>query len=592
MADNTKLPHPHVDQAIGYARGVVSGLIDAGQWVVKACARMLRDLERAETDPSYLYYFNTDAAEAICLFVESLEHVKDGGRARSGDLIVLRPWQCFILCNVFGWLYKSSNLRRFRELYAEIPRKNGKSVIAAGIGLFMFSMDGESGAEVYSGATSEKQAWEVFKPAREMCVRSEALQDEAGIEVNAKTLSTTHDLSVFAPVIGKPGDGSSPSCSIIDEFHEHDTPDLYETMVTGQGARRQPLTVIITTAGTNVAGPCYDKHLECQKVLDDVIPNDELFCIMYGIDVADENAGEDAKKGDDWADPKVLAKANPNYDVSVFADFLVAQQRKALFNPAAQHAFKTKHLNVWGGARAPWMPMYLWDLCAEPELTEAEFAGAECFGILDLASKDDIAVWARIYAKRVKVRDKYDWHYWSFANYYIPEALLHDKDNPNQAAYLKWHKQGFITATEGDEIDFDVIQDDVVARKTEVRLKEVVYDAWRATQLAQYLKKKGVKCVELPQQVKFLSSPMKETLSAVKARRFHHDGNPVTKWMVSNVTCKTDAKDNIYPRKERPQLKIDGGVAIIMGMARASAGHGAASINDWIDKPVVVTETK
>lgn len=576
----------YVEKALTYARGVVGGLISAGQWVVKACQRQLDDLERQRTG-DFPYYFDVVQAERPCQFIEQLKHVKDGGEAREGDLIALQAWQCFILCCIFGWLQAVNGLRRFREAYLEIPRKNGKSLIAAGIGLFMFTMDGVRGAEVYSGATTEKQAWEVFRPAKAMAEKCEDLLDASGIVVNAKSLSTSHDLSTFAPLIGKPGDGASPSCAILDEFHEHDTPDQYETMETGMGARRQPLMLVITTAGTNVAGPCYDKHLACQKILDGVLPDERVFCIMFGIDLGDENAGDGKEKGDDWTSPAVLQKANPNYGVSVFADYLIAQQRKALFNPAAQQAFKTKHLNVWGGARMPWMPMHLWDQCADTELRLEEFIGKPYFGVLDLASKDDIAAYTKIFVKMQKVKDKTLAHYYTFAKYYVPTSQLWNKDNPNAAAYQKWQALGLLTATEGDEIDFDVIEEDVKADKSIYQLRELLYDPYRATQLAQHMKKANVMCIEVRQTVPVLSAPMKETLSAVKGKRMHHDGNAVTKWMVSNVTCKTDAKDNIFPRKERDQMKIDGAVAIIMGMVRASLGL-QAGLDDWLTKPVTV----
>ena len=545
--------HPHVTAANYYARAVLGGGVPACKWVQRACARHLDDLKAARAK-GYPYYFDQDAAERACEFIELLPHTK-GKWAKRGELIHLEAWECFILACVYGWKRRKNGMRRFRELYAELPRKNGKSQFGAGIGLYMLIADDEAGAEVYSGATTEKQAWEVFGPARQMIEHTPGLRNAAGIEVWAKSLARPLDGSKMEPIIGKPGDGASPSCALIDEFHEHDTPDMLDTMQTGMGAREQPLIVIITTAGYNLAGPCYDKHLEVAKVLDGLQENDDLFGIIYTID-----------DGDDWADPRVLAKANPNFGVSVDGDFLAAQQRSAMLNPVEQNRFKTKHLNVWCSARNAWMNMQQWAMCAEQGLSIDEFAGQECWVILDLASKNDICACVQLFKREMNGQD----HYYAFGRYYLPEDAI-EENKTNQAVYRKWVIQGFLRATDGAEIDFDIIREDVRADSSRFRVAEVVYDPWRATQLAHQLAKDGATVVEYRQTVQNMSPPMKEVMAAVKSSRFHHDGNPVLAWMMSNVVAKEDAKENIYPRKDKPEQKIDGPVAIIMGVGRAMA---------------------
>jgi phage terminase large subunit-like protein len=518
-------------------------------------------------EPDYPYTFDHALAVKPCKFAEMLPHVK-GKWAKRNELLYLSGWQCFILCSLFGWVRKRDRLRRFRLAYLEIPRKNGKSVLAAVIGLYMFCMDGEHGAEVYSGATSEKQAWEVFRPAKAMLESTEDLAAYVGAETYTRSIQVKSDGSRFEPIIGKPGDGSSPHCAIADEFHEHDTPDQVDTMQTGMGAREQPLLLEITTAGSNLAGPCYDAHLEAKKVLGRALENEELFTIIYSID-------ED--EGDDWTHPSVLRKANPNFGISVDAEFLESQQRLATLNPIHQNRFKTKHLNVWCSARMAWMPLTQWHLCADTGLTEDDFKGQPCWFILDLASKDDLAVFGKLFKKRVNREDHYYW----FARYYLPEDAVNNEDNVNAATYQKWARQGLLHLTDGAEIDFDVIKEDVLEARKHFAAREVLYDPWRATQLAHQLQKSGATIVELRQTVQNLSAPMKEVLSAVKGSRLHHDGNPVTTWMISNVTAKVDAKDNIYPRKEKPQMKIDGAVALIMGMARAMVVD-KAGIGKWL----------
>lgn len=515
----------------------------------------MTDLAKSKAK-NYPFVFDPPAGEKACAFVELLPHTK-GKWARLSERLVLAPWQCFILACVFGWKRRKSGKRRYRELYAEIPRKNGKSQIGAGIGLYMLIADEEYGAEIYSGATTEKQAWEVFGPARQMISRTPGLMRAAGVEVWAKSLAIPMDGSKFEPVIGKPGDGSSPSCALIDEFHEHDTPDLLDTMQTGMGAREQPLTAIITTAGYNLGGPCFDKHSEVKKVLEGLIENDELFGIIFSID-----------EGDDWADPKSLQKANPNFGVSVDGEFLMAQQRRATQNPIEQNRFKTKHLNVWCSARNAWMNMIQWNMCADEALKVEEFEGDECWVVLDLASKNDICALAQLFKRQLNGVD----HYYAFGRYYLPEDTI-EEAKTNQALYRKWVIQGHLIATDGAEIDFDIIREDVRLLSKRFHINEVAYDPWRATQLAHQLAKDGATVVEFRQTVQNMSPAMKELMAAVKSGRFHHDGNPALTWMVSNVVAKEDAKENIYPRKDRPEQKIDGPVALMMGVGRAMVGE-------------------
>lgn len=552
--------YPHVDALLAYCRDVVGGTVPAAKLTILACQRHLDDLERVGKK-DWPYYFDNAAAERICRFAELLPHVK-GVWAKRHENISLEAWQCFALGVPFGWkkftrhgVRAPGDRRRFREIYDEIPRKNGKSILGAIIGNYMTIGDGEHGAEVYSGATTEKQAWEVFGPARLMLKNSPDLCEEAGLTVNAKSLVKEEDNSRFLPVIGNPGDGSSPHCSIIDEYHEHQTSNQYDTMITGMGARAQPMAVIITTAGSSMAGPCYDKRIEARKVLEGVIKNEELFALIYTIDDAD-----------DWADPAVLQKANPNYGVSVDPEFLLSQQRQAVLNAQYQNRFRTKHLNVWCSAKSAWMNMQEWQACADPGLTLEDFTKDECLLILDLASRNDICVLMLLFVRMLAGQR----HYYALGRYYLPEDTV-EAPGPNQSIYRAWVAKGLLTATDGAEIDFDFIKDEVVALSSKTKVKEIAYDPWRAVHLAQLLTKNGATCVEYRQIVQTMSLPMKELLSAVKSGRFHHNGDPVLTWMASNVVAKEDAKENIYPRKEKQEMKIDGIVAIIMGIGRAQS---------------------
>ena len=554
-----------VGTALEYAQAVVKGKIIACKWVKLACKRHLDDL-KASKRKAYPYYFDEDAANKVCAFLSLMPHTK-GKWARKRETIMLEPWQCFAFVALFGWKIKKNDRRRYRKAYFAVPRKNGKSIIGSGIGLYMFSVDGEFGAEVYSGATTEAQAWEVFRPAKQMLERTPQLLEVLGAEVWAKALLVPGDGSRFEPVIGKPGDGASPSCAIVDEYHEHDTSELVDTMETGMGAREQPLLLMITTAGFNIAGPCYDQEVDAKKVLEGVLDDPELFALIYTID-----------EGDDWTKPAALRKANPNFGISVDEDFLLSMQRQAMQSAAKQTRFKTKHLNIWCSAKSAWLNMLEWAKCADFSLRREQLKGERCYLTLDLASRSDVCVLMLVFVREIEGKQ----HFYLFGDYYLPEAAIENAEK-NANAYRKWVIEGFLQQHDGAEIDFDLIEEDMLALVAEYGPDEVVFDPYRAAQLEQRLTKNGITAVELGQQVKNLSLPMKELESAIKAGRVHHDGNPMLTWMMSNVVAKLDAKDNIYPRKEKPEQKIDGAVASIMGIARAISGEEATT-SFW-DKP-------
>lgn len=383
--------YPNVNAANQYARNVVRGKIPACQFVIQACQRHIDDMA-AEKSKKFRYRFDKDMAEKAAKFIQLLPHTK-GEWAFKRMPITLEAWQLFIVCCAFGWVQKGSKLRRFREVYTEIPRKNGKSTISAGVALYCFTCDNEFGAEVYSGATTEKQAWEVFRPARLMCKRTPLLVEAFGIEVNASNLNRPEDGARFEPLIGNPGDGASPHCAIVDEYHEHPTDSLYTTMLTGMGARRQPLMWAITTAGYNIEGPCYDKRREVIEMLNGTVPNEELFGVIYTVD-----------EGDDWTDPKVLEKANPNMGVSVYRDFLLSQQQRAINNARQAGVFKTKHLNIWVAARAAFYNLVSWQNCEDKTLTLEQFEGQPCVLSFDLARKLDMNSMARLFTRKLTAR--------------------------------------------------------------------------------------------------------------------------------------------------------------------------------------------
>ena len=556
--------YPHTQDAIAYAHHIVKGHRAACKPVRQACQRFIDDFARE----SFPYKYSAEKADKVCRFIENLPHTK-GKWASQKQSLSLESWQKFIICNLFGWV-NAKGFRRFREGYLKIPRKNGKSLLAAAIGHVMFSKDGEFGAEVYSGATTEKQAWEIFLPAKQMAQRTPEYSEFFGIEINAKSLTINENGSRFEPLIGKPGDGSSPSCALVDEYHEHSADDFVQTMKTGMGSREQPLLLAITTAGADISGPCYDMETECLKLLDGVHDDERVFALIYGLDDAD-----------DWTDPAMLEKANPNYDVSVSGEFLLAQQAEAIRNASKQNAFKRKHMNQWVGAHTAWLNMENVKRCVDEEMKIDDFIGEDLIIPVDLASRIDITAVPKVFMKLINGK----MHYYAFCRFYLPEETILD---PKNGHYQGWVNDGWLTATDGNEIDFNEIQADITADMDKYGAKEVTYDPWRATQLAQGLQAEGASIVEFRNTVQNMSPAMYELEAAIESGRFHYDGNPVLTWMLSNVIAKIDAKDNVYPRKSKPEHKIDGAVALIMALGRYMAHEDKMNIDDFINDPISI----
>lgn len=562
-------PRDYTAIAIGYAEAVVAGDVVAGRLVVHACHRFLDDLERAED--GWRFEYSPELAAHVCGFIELMPHTK-GEWARRRERLVLEPWQVFVLANVFGWVHAAGTpqegLRRFRTAYIEVARKNGKSALSSPIGLYMLAADGEEGAEVFCGATTEKQAKIVFDVASKMAKRTPDFLEAYGVEVMASNVSVPSTASKFETVIGKPGDGDSPHCAIIDEYHEHESDEQFDTMQTGMGAREQPLMWVITTAGSDSAGPCYALRSDGVAVLQGTRENDELFAAIYTIDGPTKDADGNEVPGDDWTDPAVWAKANPNLGVSVQPSFIEARVREAVASSRKQNVVKTKHLNVWVSAATSWMNMEAWNRQADPSLDPADFEGEPCWVGLDLASKVDVASAMKVFKRDAGGRE----HLYLFGRHYLPESRV---EHPDRRHYQGWVADGHLVATDGDIIDHAVIEADLVDDSEVFRIVTLGYDPYNATDLAVRLENAGIDTLEVRQTVAYLSDAMKWFEAKVLAGELHHDGNPAMSWMVENVVAKTDANDNVFPRKERAEKKIDGAVAAIIALYVARRGGEA-----------------
>ncbi|MFN7883002.1 MAG: terminase large subunit, partial [bacterium] len=544
----------------------VDGQAPAGRLERRYCERFLRDLERQGSD-GFPYLFDEAAGARACRFIELLPHIKGewakpvytDGRFQHGR-IQLGDWQCLVVLQIFGWKHAVTGVRRFRRVYLEVARKNAKSTLAAGIALYMEVADNEPGAHVYSAATTGDQAREVFDVARNMALRLPEFQARFGVEIGKHDITVPETASSFKPLNaeGSTLDGLNIHCAIVDELHAHKTRAVYDVLDSATGARSQPLIVMITTAGSDRSGICYEQRDYTVKVLDGVIQDETWLGVIFTLD-----------EDDIWHDPAVWRKANPNLGVSVKMDDMEAASRKALAQPSAQANFLTKRLNVWVNSDSAWMDMQAWERCADHSLTVDQVKHLPVISGLDLASKVDVAA---------KINVHYDAeadHYYLLPTFWLPERAVEQGRN---SQYDGWRRAGHLQVTDGEVTDYDEIEDAIRADVRTLQMREIPFDPWQATQLSSHLLEEGAPMVEYRQTVQNMSEPMKQLEALVLQRKLTHNGNPMMTWMISNVVCHRDAKDNIYPRKERDEHKIDGPVAAIMALGRWIAGQQESKV--------------
>jgi phage terminase large subunit-like protein len=520
--------------------------VRCNKYVAQACQRQLDDLKRKR----FAYTFDEVRAAHPCKFIELLPHTKGEWAGRP---IVMEPWQIFIITTVFGWVDKRGR-RRYKVTYLEIPRKNAKSTVSSGVGLYMLTADGEGGAEVYSAATTKDQARIVWKDAKGMVQKCQGLQNRFGVHAAAHSIYTDEGSSFLALARDQGGnlDGLNVHCGIIDELHAHKTREVVEVIETATGARSQPLLWQITTAGFNLASICYEQRTYTTKVLGGQFTDHEFFGIIFTIDT-----------DDDWAHPSSWAKANPNWGISVNVEDIARKGNMAVKVAAKRGGFKTKHLNVWVNAKEAWMDMAKWGDCADPSLSLDQFKGEECVGAVDLATKTDVAALVLLFKRGEQ--------YYLFPFFWLPEEAVEGADN---AHYAGWADEGYLFLTPGNVTDQNLIQNQVRALAAAHQLRGLAFDPWQATKFGTELREEGLNASEYRMTVQLMSEPMKTLHAAIISGKLTHPDNPVMNWMMSNVVAHTDAKENIFPRKEQAQNKIDGPVAAIMAMGEWLTGEG------------------
>lgn len=538
-----------------YTADVLGGKIPACKWVKLAADRQLADLKTYAGSRSP-YVFDENEANRVCKFIELLTHTKG---ELAGTRIHLEPWQVFILTTVFGWLRRADGGRRYRRAYVEVSRGNGKSTLCSGIGLYCLLADREGGAEVYSFATTRDQAKIVFGDAKVMAERNAPLRNKFGLQVLANALYVPTSNSTFQAksAEGSTLDGLNTHLAIIDELHAHKTRAVYDVVETSTGKRKNSLMFVITTAGFDTSGICYEVRTMVTKVLEKSVVDETQFGIIYGLD-----------EGDDWTTVEALEKANPNWDISVRPEIITSLMKKAIALPSAVNNFKTKHLNIWCSASSAWMDMQAWE-AGEINVDRSDFEGQPCYIGLDVGAKNDVTAKVLLFpvGKSFVV----------FADFYLPEAAVEKSTN---SQYRGWVEEGWITQSGGAMTDLARIEEDIRDDLSRFDVKGIAYDPWNALQLATNLGNDGAPMVEYRNTVQNFSDPMKSLEALVQDKRVNHDGNPVLRWMMGNVVAKLDAKDNIFPRKERYENKIDGVVALIMALGISNTADEANPFDD------------
>lgn len=543
---------------------MLRGKIVTGLLVRQACERHFRDLAEADKKG---FVWRPDIAQYAIDFAEYCRHSKGEW---AGQRVKLAPWQQFIHGSAFGWLRKDG-LRRFRVVYEEIGRKNGKSVSAAVVALKCLVADGEPGADIYSAATKKDQARIVFDEARRTVQRSEDFRDIIG--VYRASLAVDETLSSFQPLSAddRTLDGLNPHAIIIDELHKHKNRAVLDVLDTAMGSRRQPLMWIITTAGDDNPESVYaQEHTYAANVVAGAFVDDEWLVYIATLDSEDR-----------WDDPACWIKANPNLGVSVKLDDLTRQCRAAKHNPAKQMEFKRLRLNMRTASATQLISGPLWDANSLGPFDPADMVGRRCFGGLDLSSKVDLSAWVKLFPP-VEEGDR-----WRVAaRFWMPANTVEQKADRDQVQYRRWIDEGLIEPTLGNIIDHSEIERAVLEDARIYDIASIAFDPWNATQLVVNLQNGGMAMKEFIQGIRSYTAPTKELMAWLLAGKIDHGGNPVLRWMALNMRVQTDKNENQMPTKKISIGRIDGMSATIMAIGR-SMDDETAGLDGFLSRPVV-----
>lgn len=509
--------------------------------------------------------YNKASADYAVMFIENLCHTKGTWAGKPFELI---DWQEQIIRDLFGTL-KPNGYRQFNTAYIEIPKKQGKSELAAAVALLLTCGDGEERAEVYGCAADRQQAAIVFDVAADMVRMCPALSKRVKILASQKRLIYTPTNSFYQVLSAEAYSkhGFNIHGVVFDELHIQPNRKLFDVMTKGSGdARMQPLYFLITTAGTDTHSICYETHQKAKDIIEGRKIDPTFYPVIYGAD-----------ESDDWTDPKVWKKANPSLDITVGIDKVKAACDSAKQNPGEENAFRQLRLNQWVKQAVRWMPMEKWDKCAF-SVDEDELEGRVCYGGLDLSSTTDITAFVLVFPP-LDNEDKYI----VLPYFWIPEDNLTLRVNRDHVPYDVWERQGYLQTTEGNVVHYGFIEQFIERLGERFNIREIAFDRWGAVQMVQNLEGMGFTVVPFGQGFKDMSPPTKELMKLVLEQKIAHGGHPVLRWNMDNIYIRTDPAGNIKTDKEKSTEKIDGAVATIMALDRAircGNDHGASVYDD------------
>lgn len=484
----------------------------------------------------------------------------------AGQPFELLEWQWQkVVAPLFGWK-RPDGSRRYRRGYIEVPKKNGKSALFSGLSLYLLAGDKEAGAEIYSAAVDRDQASIVFNEAANMVEESPQLASRLQVIRSTKRIVFHRTRSFYkalsADVPAK--EGLNAHAVLIDELHAQRTRDLWDTLRYAGASRRQPLHLSITTAGFDRHSICWEQHDYAQKVLDGVIEDLSFFAFIAA--AADE---------DDWTSPEVWRKANPSFDVTLNADQFAEDCKEAAESPAKENSFRRYRLNQWTEQDVRWLSLEKWDACDRmPDIAD----GRECFAGLDLSSTTDLSALVLVFPR--------DGEYDVRCFFWVPEEGARQRERRDRVPYQQWIRQGHIEATPGEAIDYEAIRSKIGELGKQYDIRSIAIDRWNAAQLATQLKDDGFEIVAFGQGYASMNWPTKKLEELVLGAKLSHGGNPVLRWMASNVAIEKDAADNWKPSKKRSPERIDGIVALVMALDRATREPPRFDGNlIWIELP-------
>lgn len=552
-------PAPQVDGCTQYARDVVAGKYDVCGYVRKACERHLRDLERTDGR----VWFDVAAAERFFRFCRAyLRHYKGEFAGRPIELL---PWQMFAFGSVYGWKRviggEKTDTLRFNYAYLEVPRKQGKTTLAAAVAAYDCIALEKSGAEIYVAATKEEQAQLLCNDVGAYIQGSPDLAEELEVVSGKKTIFSRQTRTSFIRPLGsnsKRQDGFNPFAIICDELHAWPGRELWDVLTGSFGARKNWHVIAITTSGSNKTGICMSERQHLIGILDGTFQEDNKFGVIYTLDPGEE---------EDWKNPRMWAKANPSLGAGKDRDVFEGMARKAMQEPSALTEFLQKQLNVWTDASDAWLSMDAWRACEGPA-SHADLAGKKCWGGMDLARVNDLSAVAYWFPRQPGLSVPR-----LVVDFWIPEADLSRREDMDKVPFRAWVRSGIMNGTPGRTTDFEWIRDGINRRRETWQVQEMAYDRHFAGELVQALHKDGLAMKPHGQGFLSMSAPSSEFERLVIAGGFRHDGNACLAWNAGNCVITRDPAGNIKPDKSESSNRIDGIVAAIMALSLA-AGYG------------------